>query len=114
MTNPVTTSPSIIERPAQPYVGTTRTVTMTSIGLIADRLPEILNTLLAQGQAPAGPPFLRYLAIRDDMTDTPTACSTLPRECWPGPASADWSGTRLPPATSCYSWDTALAFRLAD
>ena len=72
MTNPVTpvtTAPSIVERPAQPYIGTTRTVTMTSIGLIADRLPEILNVLLAQGQAPAGPPFLRYLAIRDDMSE---------------------------------------------
>ena len=72
MTNPVTpvtTAPSIVERPAQPYIGTTRTVTMTSIGLIADRLPEILNALLAQGQAPAGPPFLRYLAIRDDMSE---------------------------------------------
>ena len=72
MTNPVTpvtTVPTVIERPAQPYVGTTRTVTMTSIGLIADRLPEILNLLLAQGQPPTGTPFLRYLAIRDDMSE---------------------------------------------
>jgi hypothetical protein len=72
MTNPVTPvtiSPTIVDRPAQQYVGTTRTVTMTSIGLIADRLPEILDVLLGLGQAPAGPPFLRYLAIRDDMSE---------------------------------------------
>ena len=92
MTNPVTPvtiSPTIVDRPAQQYVGTTRTVTMTSIGLIADRLPEILNVLLAQGQAPAGPPFLRYLAIRDDMSELEVEAG------WPVASGVDLSADSM-------------------
>ena len=55
--------PEIEERPAQPYVAVRRTVTMSTIPEIADRLPVVFGWLGAHGIAPAGPPFLRYNVI---------------------------------------------------
>jgi RNA polymerase sigma-70 factor (ECF subfamily) len=55
--------PEIQERAAQPYVAVRRTVTMTTIPEIADKLPVVFGWLGAQGIAPAGPPFLRYNVI---------------------------------------------------
>ncbi|MCB7135258.1 GyrI-like domain-containing protein [Cellulosimicrobium marinum] len=59
-------TPQIQHRPDQPYVGVTRTVTMQTVPEIADRLPGVVGWLLAQGVEPAGPPFLRYLAVEMD------------------------------------------------
>jgi effector-binding domain-containing protein len=56
-------SPEIIQRPAQPYVGISGWVTMTTVGSVADRIPEIFGWLGGAGIAPAGPPFFRYHVI---------------------------------------------------
>ncbi|WP_084963716.1 GyrI-like domain-containing protein [Thermoactinospora rubra] len=53
----------IIERQAQPYVGITASITMTTFGKIADRIPEIAGWMAANGVEIAGPPFLRYHLI---------------------------------------------------
>jgi effector-binding domain-containing protein len=55
--------PSIIEHPERPYVGIRRTITMTSFGLVADRIGEMIGWLIERGAAPAGAPFLRYHSI---------------------------------------------------
>lgn len=59
--NPV--SPEIVERAEQRYVGIRRSVTLTTIGSIADRLPERFGWLGQRGAPPAGAPFLRYDVI---------------------------------------------------
>ncbi|MGI5130372.1 GyrI-like domain-containing protein [Pseudonocardia sp. CA-107938] len=51
------------DRPAQPYVGITAPVTMSSIAVVADRIPELFAHLAAHGAPPAGAPFLRYHRI---------------------------------------------------
>ncbi|MFG2192857.1 GyrI-like domain-containing protein [Streptomyces sp. NPDC048639] len=56
----------IVERPEQSYVAVRKTVTMTTIAEIADRLPEIFGWLAARGVEPAGPPFFRYRVIDMD------------------------------------------------
>ncbi|MEU6079552.1 GyrI-like domain-containing protein [Streptomyces sp. NPDC047108] len=56
----------IVERPEQSYVAVRKAVTMTTIGEIADRLPEIFGWLAARGVQPAGPPFFRYRLIDMD------------------------------------------------
>lgn len=53
-------------RPDQAYVSITRTVTMTTIAEIADRIPELVGWLVARGAAPAGAPFLKYNAVDMD------------------------------------------------
>ena len=55
--------PTIVERPAQPYVGIQRSITMTTFPEIADRLPEVFGWLGRRGIAPAGAPFFRYHLI---------------------------------------------------
>jgi effector-binding domain-containing protein len=55
--------PTIVERPAQPYVGIQRSITMTTFPEIADRLPELFGWLGRRGIAPAGAPFFRYHLI---------------------------------------------------
>jgi effector-binding domain-containing protein len=56
-------APEITQRAAQPYVGISAWVTMSEVGSVADRLPEIFGWLGARGIAPAGPPFFRYHVI---------------------------------------------------
>jgi hypothetical protein len=56
-------TPQIQDRAAQPYVGVTRTVTMTTIPEVADRLPELFTWLGERGVTPAGAPFFRYREI---------------------------------------------------
>ena len=58
-----TDGPTALERPPQPYVGTRATVTMDTIGDIADRIPELIGWLGSRHVAPTGAPFLRYLVI---------------------------------------------------
>ncbi|MFL6075874.1 MAG: hypothetical protein ACJ73S_20985, partial [Mycobacteriales bacterium] len=55
--------PTIVERPAQPYVAIRQEVTMATIPEIADRLPEVFGWLGAHGAEQAGPPFLKYNVI---------------------------------------------------
>jgi effector-binding domain-containing protein len=55
--------PAVLERSAQPYVGITAPVTMTTFGIVADRIPELFAHLGAHGSAPAGAPFFRYHRI---------------------------------------------------
>ncbi|WP_432562518.1 GyrI-like domain-containing protein [Kineococcus sp. SYSU DK003] len=59
----LTQDPVVTGRAAVPYVGTRRTVTMTTMADIADRIPEVVGWVLENGHAPAGAPFLRYLVI---------------------------------------------------
>src|SRR5262245_21876498 len=59
----MSTEPTIVERPAQPYVAIRKVVTMDTIPEIADRLPAVFGWLAARGIAPAGPPFLKYNRI---------------------------------------------------
>jgi effector-binding domain-containing protein len=63
MTMHLPAGPTVEERPAQPYVAIRRTITMQTFPEVADRLPEVFGWLAAQGIAPAGPPFFRYLVI---------------------------------------------------
>jgi effector-binding domain-containing protein len=58
--------PEIEQRAAQPYMGISSWVTMTAVGSVADRIPEIFGWLGAHGIAPAGPPFFRYHVIDMD------------------------------------------------
>lgn len=60
-------TPTIVDQTEQPYAGVVKTVTMTTIGHIADAIPEIIAWLERKGTSVAGPPFLRYLRI--DMSD---------------------------------------------
>ncbi len=60
------TTPQITERAAEPYVAISGTVTMASIGALADRIPEIFGWLAARAIPPAGAPFLRYNVIDMD------------------------------------------------
>jgi effector-binding domain-containing protein len=59
----VTTEPTVTDRPTQDYVGIRRTVTMTSIADIADRIPDLFAWLGQRGIQPAGAPFLKYNVI---------------------------------------------------
>jgi effector-binding domain-containing protein len=56
-------APEITQRADQPYAGISSWVTMTAIGSVADRIPEIFGWLGARGIAPAGPPFFRYHVV---------------------------------------------------
>jgi effector-binding domain-containing protein len=55
--------PQIIEFPERYYVGIRATITMTTFGVVADRLGEIFAWLAKQGVAPDGGPFFRFLVI---------------------------------------------------
>jgi effector-binding domain-containing protein len=59
----VTAEPEIQDRAAQPYVGISSWVSMSAVGSVADRIPEIFGSLGARGIAPAGPPLFRYHSI---------------------------------------------------
>jgi effector-binding domain-containing protein len=62
----VTTEPTVTDRPAQDYIAIKRTVTMSSIADIADRIPDLFVFLRQRGIAPAGAPFLKYNVIDMD------------------------------------------------
>jgi effector-binding domain-containing protein len=59
----VTIKPEIVERAEQPYVAVRGTVTMETFGKIADRMPELIGSLLQRGIELAGAPFFRYTLI---------------------------------------------------
>lgn len=52
-----------MDRSAQPYVAVRRVVTMSTIGEIADRIPELLDWVPAHGGRQAGAAFLKYNVI---------------------------------------------------
>jgi effector-binding domain-containing protein len=63
MTTHLNVEPSIVHRPAQPYVAVAQAVTMRTIPEIADRVPEVFGWLVARGIPPAGPVLFRYNVI---------------------------------------------------
>lgn len=63
MTDTPTPTYAVVHRAAQPTATVTRTVTMATMSEVADELLPLIDHLAARGQAPSGPPFLRYLVI---------------------------------------------------
>jgi effector-binding domain-containing protein len=59
----LTNEPRIETRPAQPYVGMRRTITMDTWPEVADRIPELFVWLSGKGIPPQGPPFIRLTVI---------------------------------------------------
>ena len=55
--------PQIIEFPERHYVAVRATITMTSFGVVGDRIGELIGWLAQRGAAPAGAPFFRYDSI---------------------------------------------------
>src|SRR5258708_38768118 len=56
--------PSLVDRPAQPYVAIRHQVTMQDFGSVIDQpFPQLFAWLGAAGVPPAGAPFIRYLVI---------------------------------------------------
>ena len=62
--------PSLVDLPAQRYVAERATLGIPEFPQIADRLPPMIGTLVAQGIAPAGAPFFRYRVIHPGMRFT--------------------------------------------
>ncbi|MCE7004012.1 GyrI-like domain-containing protein [Kibdelosporangium philippinense] len=58
--------PDIVQRAEQPYIGVRGTVTMDTFAKIADRIPELIGSLIQQGSQIAGAPFFRYTQIDMD------------------------------------------------
>ncbi|MEP6649240.1 MAG: GyrI-like domain-containing protein [Lapillicoccus sp.] len=63
MTDPQPRAYAVVTLPQQPFVGVTRTVTMTTMNEIADEIPGLVGWLGERGSTPAGAPFLWYLVI---------------------------------------------------
>ena len=60
--------PQIQERPEQAYVGIRETVTMETLPGAIDRgFPALFAGLAERGAQPAGPPFIRYLRVGDEI-----------------------------------------------
>ncbi|MEU1386334.1 MULTISPECIES: GyrI-like domain-containing protein [unclassified Nonomuraea] len=55
--------PQIVELPERPYLGIKKTITMTSFGLVGDRIAEMIGWLAERGHTMAGAPFFRYHSI---------------------------------------------------
>ena len=66
----MTTEPQISERPAQPYLGLRREVTDGVSAAVDGAFPELFQRLSAAGVQPAGPPFIRFLAVDDEGDPT--------------------------------------------
>ena len=66
----MTTEPQISERPAQPYLGLRRDVTDGVSAAVDGAFPELFRRLSAAGVQPAGPPFIRFLAVDDEGDPT--------------------------------------------
>ena len=82
MSDTATPTYAVVHRAAQPAATITRTVTMATMKDVADELPPLLDWLAARGQAPSGPPFLRYLVIdmAADMVVQPGVPVAVPVE----------------------------------
>ncbi|RAY14077.1 GyrI-like domain-containing protein [Actinomadura craniellae] len=55
--------PQIVDLPERPYIGIRKTITMTSFGLVGDRIAGMIGWLAERGVTPAGAPFFRYDSI---------------------------------------------------
>ena len=64
MSDPQPRAYSVVDLPEQPFVGVTKTVTMSTMNEIADEIGGLVGWVLEHGHAPAGAPFLRYLVDR--------------------------------------------------
>lgn len=53
----------IVTRLAQPYVAIRCVVTMQTMSVAADRIPDVLGWAADRGVVPSGAPFFRYLVI---------------------------------------------------
>ncbi|MCR6482309.1 GyrI-like domain-containing protein [Amycolatopsis sp. OK19-0408] len=62
--------PSIVDRPAQPYVAERATLGIEEFPRIADRLPPLIGALAGHGIVPAGAPFFRYRVLHPGMRFT--------------------------------------------
>src|SRR5919206_3041295 len=60
---PMLAEPTIVERPAQVYVGRRESITMTEFARVADHLPTMFGWLGERGVTPVGAPFFRYRVI---------------------------------------------------
>ena len=71
-TGPVdmTNEPQISRRPAVPYLGMRRRVTDGIAAAVDGAFPELFRRLGQAGVQPAGPPFIRFLAVDDDGEPT--------------------------------------------
>lgn len=58
--------PKIVRRDEQPYVAIGKSVRMDELPTLADRLPEVVGWVFAQGLEPAGAPFFRFRTIDMD------------------------------------------------
>ena len=63
MSDPQPGAYAVVDLPEQPFVGITRTVTMTTMNEIADESQAWSGGSSNVGHVPAGAPFLRYLVI---------------------------------------------------
>lgn len=54
---------SVVETDERPFVGITRTLTMSRLKEAADEMPRLIGWLGEHGIEPDGPPFLRFLVI---------------------------------------------------
>src|SRR5919106_5599082 len=63
MTTQLQHEPTIVDRPEQPYVAITRSITMATFGEIIDGLNRVFAWLASRGIDPAGPPFFKYDVI---------------------------------------------------
>jgi effector-binding domain-containing protein len=60
----MTPTPEIVERPAQPYVAVTRSLTMAELeGTLPPLISDVFGWLADHGHQPAGPPFWKYNVI---------------------------------------------------
>ncbi|NUR85041.1 MAG: GyrI-like domain-containing protein [Nonomuraea sp.] len=57
---------TIEDYPERHYLGLRREITMSTFGLVGDRIAEMIGWLLERGVNPAGAPFFRY-----DLIDMP-------------------------------------------
>jgi effector-binding domain-containing protein len=58
----------IEERSARPYLGIRETVTMDGLPAVIDRgFPALFGRLAERGEEPAGPPFIRYRRVGEEL-----------------------------------------------
>lgn len=55
--------PQIVELPERPCIGVRKTITMSTFGLVADRIGEMIGWLAERGGTMTGAPFFRYDSI---------------------------------------------------
>jgi effector-binding domain-containing protein len=93
MTGHLTSTPTVVAREEQPYVGIRRVVTMQTMAEIADAIPDVLRWLADRGVRPAGPPFLRYHVI--DMEAAMDVEAGVPVDAVP-PVDGEVTASTLP------------------